>query len=31
MNVQEAHAAIDHMLASDAGVQHNQGVARVII
>ena len=31
MDVQEAHAAIDHMLANDAGVQHNQGVARVVI
>lgn len=31
MNAQEAHAAIDHMLADDAGVQHNQGVARVVI
>jgi phosphoribosylamine--glycine ligase len=31
MNVEEAHAAIDHMLAKDAGVQHNQGVARVVI
>jgi phosphoribosylamine--glycine ligase len=30
-DVQEAHAAIDHMLAKDAGVQHNQGVARVVI
>jgi phosphoribosylamine--glycine ligase len=31
MNAEEAHAAIDHMLAKDAGVQHNQGVARVVI
>ena len=31
MDIQEAHAAIDHMLAKDAGVQHNQGVARVVI
>jgi phosphoribosylamine--glycine ligase len=31
MDVQQAHAAIDHMLANDAGVQHNQGVARVVI
>jgi phosphoribosylamine---glycine ligase len=31
MNIEEAHAAIDHMLAKDAGVQHNQGVARVVI
>jgi phosphoribosylamine--glycine ligase len=31
LDVQEAHAAIDHMLAKDAGVQHNQGVARVVI
>jgi phosphoribosylamine--glycine ligase len=31
MSIEEAHAAIDHMLAKDAGVQHNQGVARVVI
>ena len=31
MNAEEAHAAVDHMLAKDAGVQHNQGVARVVI
>ena len=31
LDVQQAHAAIDHMLAKDAGVQHNQGVARVVI
>ena len=31
MNIEEAHAAIDHMLANDVGVQHNQGVARVVI
>ncbi len=31
MDIQEAHAAIDHMLAKDAGVQHNHGVARVVI
>jgi len=31
MSIGEAHAAIDHMLANDAGVQHNQGVARVVI
>lgn len=31
MTVEEAHSAIDHMLANDAGVQHNQGVARVVI
>jgi phosphoribosylamine--glycine ligase len=30
-DVQQAHAAIDQMLAKDAGVQHNQGVARVVI
>lgn len=30
-DVQQAHAAIDHMLAKDAGVQHNQGLARVVI
>ena len=30
-DVQQAHAAIDHMLAMDAGVQHNQGLARVVI
>ena len=31
MTIEEAHAAIDHMLANDVGVQHNQGVARVVI
>ena len=31
MDIEEAHAAIDHMLAKDAGVQHNHGVARVVI
>ena len=31
MDIEEAHAAIDHMLANDAGVQHNHGVARVVI
>ena len=31
MSIEEAHAAIDHMLANDVGVQHNQGVARVVI
>jgi phosphoribosylamine--glycine ligase len=31
MDIEEAHAAIDHMLAKDAGVQHNLGVARVVI
>ena len=31
LNVQDAHAAIDHMLANDGPVQHNQGVARVVI
>ena len=31
MDIEEAHAAIDHMLANDVGVQHNQGVARVVI
>lgn len=31
LDAQQAHAAIDHMLAKDAGVQHNQGVARVVI
>ena len=31
MTLQEAHEAIDHMLAKDAGVVHNQGVARVVI
>jgi phosphoribosylamine--glycine ligase len=31
LDVQQAHEAIDHMLAKDAGVQHNQGVARVVI
>ncbi len=31
LDAQQAHDAIDHMLAKDAGVQHNQGVARVVI
>ena len=31
MSIEEAHAAIDHMLANDVGVQHNQGVAMVVI
>lgn len=31
MDIEEAHAAIDHMLAKGAGVQHNHGVARVVI
>ena len=31
LDLQQAHAAIDHMLAMDAGVQHNQGRARVVI
>jgi phosphoribosylamine--glycine ligase len=31
MDLSQAHAAIDHMLAKDAGVQHNQGLARVVI
>ena len=31
LDVHQAHDAIDHMLAKDAGVQHNQGVARVVI
>jgi len=31
MDIEEAHAAIDHMLAKDTGVQHNHGVARVVI
>ena len=31
LDVQQAHAAIDHMLANDGAVQHQQGVARVVI
>jgi len=31
LDVQQAHAAIDHMLANDGAVQHKQGVARVVI
>jgi phosphoribosylamine--glycine ligase len=31
LDLPQAHAAINHMLAKDAGVQHNQGVARVVI
>ena len=30
-SIEEAHAAIDHMLANDVGVQRNQGLARVVI
>ena len=31
MDLQQAHEAIDHILASAAGFQHNHGVARVVI
>ncbi len=31
LDVQQAHAAIDHMLANDGAVQLKQGVARVVI
>jgi len=31
LDVQQAHTAIDHMLANDGAVQHQQGVARVVI